>query len=149
MEHHKSAMVHRCICTEMCHLKKCTMVHLVHLGIFLNIRCLGKSNGAFGHFRAKSSEMKMHRVHFGHLGRFLTYERLWTKFRWCIWAFAQNLSAEKMHHGAFGAFGLAAPIFGIFEKMLQVWPPLLRVTRPWLYRKNLHAAARRRFQEDF
>ena len=29
-----------------------------------------------------------------------------------------------MHHGAFGAFGLAAPIFGIFEKMLQVWAPL-------------------------
>ena len=61
----------------------------------------------------------MHRVHFEHLGTFQTSEWNTINRPWCIGAFAQKCAIWKMHHGAFGAFWLAAPIFG----MLQVCPP--------------------------
>ena len=47
-------------CEKVLHLKECTMVHLVHLDIFLKMNCSSRSNGAFSYFRAEQSKIEMY-----------------------------------------------------------------------------------------
>ena len=127
MQHGKFHLMLWCI-WKCAHKLRSWKMHHGAFGYILEKWLLMRAVGAFAHFRIKSPKIKMHQVHFEHLGTFWAFQWSRIGYRWCICAFAHKLGIWKNAPWCIWCICACCANFHDFWKNVpSVGPPIVNV----------------------